>query len=51
MGVARLGAFYRAVGTHKKRPGAVEDALKSVLGMTLAEFTAEWREYLEGQLG
>ncbi|MGW3309894.1 hypothetical protein ACWDG9_25275 [Streptomyces sp. NPDC001073] len=50
-GVARLGAFYRAVGTHKKRPGAVEDALKSVLGVTPGEFTAEWREYLEGQLG
>ncbi|MFF6989963.1 hypothetical protein [Streptomyces sp. NPDC010273] len=50
-GVARLGTFYGAVGTHKKRPGAVEDALKSVLGVTLGEFTAEWREYLEGQLG
>ncbi|MFF5299731.1 hypothetical protein ACFY5F_10230 [Streptomyces sp. NPDC013161] len=49
-GVDQLGKFYRAVGAHKKRSGAVEDALKSVLGVTLGEFTAQWRDYLKGQL-
>lgn len=50
-GVDQLGKFYRAVGAHKKRAGAVEDALKSVLGVTSGDFTAEWREYLKAQLG
>lgn len=50
-GVDRLGKFYRAVGAHKKRAGSVEDALKSVLGVTLGDFTAEWRDYLKSQLG
>jgi hypothetical protein len=50
-GVARLGRFYRAVGTHNKRPGAVEDALKNVLDTTLADFTEQWRDYLRAQLG
>lgn len=50
-GVDQLGRFYRAVGAHKKRAGAVEDALKSVLGVTSGDFTAEWREYLKAQLG
>lgn len=49
-GVDRLGKFYRAVGAHKKRSGAVEDAMKSVLGVTLDDFTAEWRDYLKTQL-
>ncbi|MFG2371729.1 hypothetical protein ACGFY9_09650 [Streptomyces sp. NPDC048504] len=49
-GVDQLGRFYRAVGAHKKRAGAVEDAMKSVLGVTLANFTAEWRDYLKAQL-
>ncbi|MEU6475638.1 hypothetical protein ABZ858_01880 [Streptomyces sp. NPDC047017] len=47
----RLDDFYRAVGTHRERPGAVEDALAKVLGTTLARFTAQWREYLRAQLG
>ncbi|WP_328637912.1 hypothetical protein [Streptomyces canus] len=50
-GEAKLGAFYRAVGTHTKRPGAVEEAMAKVLGTDLEAFTAEWREYLRAQLG
>ncbi|MFJ8488127.1 hypothetical protein ACIRBZ_07030 [Streptomyces sp. NPDC094038] len=50
-GEEKLGAFYRAVGAHKQRPGAVEDALKSELGTTLPDFTARWRDYLTAQLG
>ncbi|MFJ9897718.1 hypothetical protein ACIQPR_30755 [Streptomyces sp. NPDC091280] len=49
-GTARLGRFYRAVGAHKKRAGAVEDAMKDVLGTTLDDFTAQWRDYLKDQL-
>ncbi|MCS0604046.1 hypothetical protein NX794_22945 [Streptomyces sp. LP11] len=50
-GPSRLIAFYDAVGTHTRRTGAVEDALKSVLGTTPADFTARWRAYLAAQLG
>jgi hypothetical protein len=50
-GEVKLDAFYRAVGEHKERPGAVEGALKSVLGTTLPQFTADWRAYLRSQLG
>ncbi|MFJ5305888.1 hypothetical protein [Streptomyces sp. NPDC088350] len=50
-GVGRLGTFYRAVGAHKKRAGAVEDAMKSVLRTTPDDFTAQWRDYLRAQLG
>ncbi|MFG2359862.1 hypothetical protein [Streptomyces sp. NPDC048521] len=50
-GTARLGAFYRAVGAHGKRAGAVEQALEKVLGTTPKEFTARWREYVGAQLG
>lgn len=50
-GEARLGEFYAAVGDHAKRAGAVEDAMKRILGTTPGEFTAEWREYLRVQLG
>ncbi|MFD8812806.1 hypothetical protein ACFV23_15300 [Streptomyces sp. NPDC059627] len=50
-GEAKLGAFYRAVGAHKDRAGAVEGALKTELGTTLADFTARWRDYLTAQLG
>ncbi|MEU7659850.1 hypothetical protein [Streptomyces lincolnensis] len=50
-GEVRLGEFYAAVGAHAKRAGAVEDAMKSILGTTPGEFTAEWREYLRVQLG
>jgi hypothetical protein len=50
-GVDQLGKFYRAVGAHKERAGAVEGAMKSALGVTLDDFTAQWRDYLKGQLG
>lgn len=50
-GEARLGAFYRAVGAHRERAGAVEDALKTELGTTLPDFTARWRDYVTAQLG
>ncbi|MGW5785157.1 hypothetical protein ACWEWK_14295 [Streptomyces sp. NPDC003757] len=47
----RLDAFYRAVGAHGGRAGAVEDATRKVLGTTLEDFTARWREYLRTRLG
>ncbi|ARP69835.1 hypothetical protein LK07_08660 [Streptomyces pluripotens] len=50
-GTARLDAFYRAVGTHRTRSGAVEQALHKVLGTTPEAFTARWRRYLRAQLG
>ncbi|WP_171990812.1 hypothetical protein [Streptomyces sp. JHA26] len=50
-GEDRLDAFYRAVGAHDGRAGAVEDALRDVLGTTRDAFTARWREYLREQLG
>ncbi|WP_425264769.1 hypothetical protein [Streptomyces incarnatus] len=49
-GPARLDAFYRAVGAHRKRAGAVEDALRTVLGTTPGEFTVQWRQYVRAQL-
>lgn len=49
-GEVKLDAFYRAVGEYKERPGAVEGALKSVLGTSLPRFTADWRAYLRDQL-
>jgi hypothetical protein len=48
-GEARLGAFYRAVGTHKERPGSVEEAMAKVLDTDLKSFTADWQEYLRDQ--
>ncbi len=50
-GVDRLSAFYRAVGAHGKRAGAVEEALRKVLGTTPEEFTARWRDYVTNRLG
>ncbi|MEG8275952.1 hypothetical protein [Streptomyces sp. AHA2] len=50
-GEARLGAFYRAVGEHRTREGAVEEAMRDVLGTTPQAFTREWRSYLRDQLG
>ncbi|MEU0336161.1 hypothetical protein [Streptomyces sp. NPDC006193] len=50
-GADRLGAFYRAVGAHGQRAGAVEDALRKVLGTTPRDFTARWREYVTARLG
>ncbi|MGV4985090.1 hypothetical protein ACWC0C_20705 [Streptomyces sp. NPDC001709] len=49
-GTARLDAFYRAVGAHGKRAGAVEDALEKVFGTTPGAFTEQWREYVRAQL-
>ncbi|MFC9060326.1 hypothetical protein ACFTXB_20105, partial [Streptomyces sp. NPDC057074] len=50
-GEDRLDAFYRAVGTHDERAGAVEAAMKETLGTTPDDFTARWREYVRSQLG
>lgn len=50
-GEARLTAFYRAVGAHPQREGAVEKALNDVLDTTPEEFTARWRTYLAERLG
>ncbi|MFH8236162.1 hypothetical protein [Streptomyces sp. NPDC018321] len=50
-GEDRLDAFYRAVGAHDRRAGAVEDAMREVLGTAPEEFTARWREYLRAELG
>ncbi|MFH9888456.1 hypothetical protein [Streptomyces luteogriseus] len=49
-GEARLGTFYRAVGEHRERAGAVEEAMRKVLGTTPDAFTARWRAYLREQL-
>ncbi|MHA5048497.1 hypothetical protein [Streptomyces sp. SD15] len=49
-GEARLNDFYRAVGDHEKRAGAVEGALRDVLHTTPEEFTEQWRAYLRTQL-
>ncbi|WNZ12263.1 hypothetical protein [Streptomyces sp. 11x1] len=50
-GEMRLDEFYRAVGAHGEREGAVEGALEEVLGTTVEGFTGEWREYARAQLG
>jgi hypothetical protein len=50
-GEERLGEFYRAVGEHPRRAGAVEGALEEVLDTTLEDFTGQWREYLRDRLG
>ncbi len=50
-GERRLTDFYRAVGAHDERAGAVEDALRDVLGTTPEDFTARWRTYLRSELG
>ncbi|MEU1848900.1 hypothetical protein ABZ499_06305 [Streptomyces sp. NPDC019990] len=50
-GEARLGDFYRAVGEHEQRSGAVEEAMRGVLGTTPEEFTRLWRGYLRQRLG
>ncbi|WP_445283835.1 hypothetical protein [Streptomyces sp. DSM 118148] len=50
-GESRLGAFYRAVGAHAERAGALADALHRVLGTTPEAFTAQWRAYVRDQLG
>ncbi|WP_443053779.1 hypothetical protein [Streptomyces sp. NBC_00670] len=50
-GEKRLRAFYRAVGDHGERAGAVEDALRTVLDTDAAAFTRDWRAYLRDRLG
>ncbi|WP_406380958.1 hypothetical protein [Streptomyces sp. NBC_01618] len=50
-GEKELFAFYRAVGGHAGRDGAVEQAMQEVLATTPQEFTALWREYLRSRLG
>ncbi|WP_339128924.1 hypothetical protein WJM95_08300 [Streptomyces sp. f51] len=50
-GEARLNDFYRAVGDHGQRAGAVEGALRDVLHTTPEEFTRLWQSYLREQLG
>ncbi|MET8412008.1 hypothetical protein ABZV34_28560 [Streptomyces sp. NPDC005195] len=50
-GEVRLNDFYRAVGDHGKRAGAVEGALRDVLRTTPEKFTEQWRTYLRTQLG
>ncbi|MGW6568344.1 hypothetical protein [Streptomyces sp. NPDC054975] len=50
-GEGQLRAFYRAVGAHPQREGAVEKALAEVLGTTPAAFTAAWRDHLRQRLG
>ncbi len=49
-GEERLGEFYRAVGAHEHRDGAVEDAMRQVLDTTHEDFTAQWREYVSNAL-
>lgn len=50
-GEVRLGEFYRAVGAHEKRAGAVEAGMREVLGTTPEEFTGLWRAYVRDRLG
>lgn len=50
-GEQKLFAFYRAVGGHSGRDGAVEQAMQEVLSTTPQDFTARWREYLRFRLG
>ncbi|MGW0612245.1 hypothetical protein [Streptomyces sp. NPDC002788] len=50
-GEPALREFYRAVGEHGKRAGAVEQAMRDVLGTTPEAFTDEWRDRLRAELG
>ncbi|MEU7030245.1 hypothetical protein AB0A60_26625 [Streptomyces sp. NPDC046275] len=50
-GETHLTAFYRAVGAHPQREGAVEKALRDVLDITPEEFTTRWRAHLTARLG
>lgn len=49
-GEERLTDFYRAVGDHERREGAVEDAMNEVLSVTPEEFGALWRDYMRERL-
>ncbi|MES4905127.1 MULTISPECIES: hypothetical protein [unclassified Streptomyces] len=48
-GEGKLVEFYRAVGASPRREGAVESALREVLGTNLADFTGLWRKYVISQ--
>ncbi len=50
-GEEKLRAFYEAVGRHRQRAGAVEGALRDVLGTTGEDFTGRWRAYVREELG
>jgi hypothetical protein len=49
-GQSKLVKFYRTVHASKSSTG-LTDAFKSVLGMTEAEFVAEWQQYLKRLAG
>lgn len=49
-GEERLTAFYRAVGGHGQREGAVEKAMREVLGTTPEEFTTHWHDHVRRRL-
>ncbi|MEV0779443.1 hypothetical protein [Streptomyces sp. NPDC050428] len=49
-GERKLTDFYRAVGEHERREGAVEDAMNEVLSVTPDEFGALWRDYVRERL-
>jgi hypothetical protein len=46
-----LRKLYRAVGDQKRRQGADDRAMREVLGIGLAEFTTQWRDYAARRLG
>ncbi|WP_307865633.1 hypothetical protein [Streptomyces montanisoli] len=50
-GPKKLDAFYREVGAHHGREGAVAGALHDVLSLTPDAFTRLWRAYLTERLG
>ncbi|MBT3150972.1 hypothetical protein HTV45_08730 [Streptomyces sp. CHD11] len=49
-GEEHLRAFYRTVGAHPSRDGAVEHALTKVLDTTPEAFTLQWHDYLQTTL-
>ncbi|GAA0470052.1 hypothetical protein GCM10009544_35250 [Streptomyces stramineus] len=49
-GEEELARFYREVGGHDRRAGAVPAALRKVLRVSEAEFTAQWRAYVTAEL-
>ncbi|WP_435888374.1 hypothetical protein [Streptomyces niveus] len=49
-GEEKLTDFYRAVGAHERREGAVEDAMNEVLSVTPDAFAAQWRDYMRERL-
>ncbi|GHC63527.1 hypothetical protein [Streptomyces cinnamoneus] len=50
-GEEKLVAFYRAVGSHRSRAGALDAALREVLGTGRDDFTGRWRSYVAAALG